>query len=33
MTPLRAWTEWPVQVVESLRESQRAARGFGSTGR
>lgn len=33
MTPLRAWTEWPVLVVESLRESQRAARGFGSTGR
>jgi dUTPase len=33
MTPLRAWTEWPVRVVESLRESQRAARGFGSTGR
>src|ERR1700730_5186652 len=25
MTPLRAWTEWPVQVVESLRESERAA--------
>jgi len=33
MTPLRASTQWPVRVVESLTESGRAARGFGSSGR
>lgn len=33
MTPLRASTQWPVRVVESLTESRRAARGFGSSGR
>lgn len=33
MTPLRASTEWPVHVVESLSESRREDRGFGSTGR
>lgn len=33
MTPLRASTEWPVLVVESLAESGRGERGFGSSGR
>jgi dUTP pyrophosphatase len=33
MTPLRASTEWPVVVVESLAESRRGERGFGSSGR
>lgn len=33
MTPLRASTGWAVRVVESLSESQRAGRGFGSSGR
>jgi dUTP diphosphatase len=33
MTPLRASTEWAVTVVESLAESRRGERGFGSSGR
>jgi dUTP pyrophosphatase len=33
MTPLRACTQWPVTVVESLAESRRGERGFGSSGR
>jgi dUTP pyrophosphatase len=33
MTPLRACTKWPVTVVESLAESRRGERGFGSSGR
>lgn len=33
MTPLRASTEWPVDVVENLSESRRGERGFGSSGR
>jgi dUTP diphosphatase len=33
MTPLRASTQWPVHVVESLAESGRGERGFGSSGR
>ncbi len=33
MTPLRAATHWPVVVVESLTESGRGERGFGSSGR
>jgi dUTP pyrophosphatase len=33
MTPLRASTQWPVRVVDCLSDSQRAARGFGSSGR
>ena len=32
MTPLRASTEWPVRVVESLAESRRGERVFGSSG-
>src|ERR1700753_3526898 len=31
MTPLRACTQWPVTVVESLAESRRGERGFGSS--
>src|ERR1700750_2331824 len=33
MTPLRASTDWVVTVVESLAESGRGERGFGSSGR
>jgi dUTP pyrophosphatase len=33
MTPLRASTQWPVAVVESLAETRRGERGFGSSGR
>lgn len=33
MTPLRAFTQWPVMVVDSLSESGRGERGFGSSGR
>src|ERR1700760_4100048 len=33
MTPLCASTQWPVTVVESLTESRRGERGFGSSGR
>jgi dUTP pyrophosphatase len=33
MTPLRASTQWPVIVVETLAESRRGERGFGSSGR
>jgi dUTP pyrophosphatase len=33
MTPLRASTQWPIAVVESLAESGRGERGFGSSGR
>jgi dUTP pyrophosphatase len=33
MTPLRASTQWPVTIVDSLTESLRGERGFGSSGR
>jgi dUTPase len=33
MTPLRVCTQWPVTVAESLAESRRGERGFGSSGR
>lgn len=33
MTPLPAMTSWPIQVVETLAESTRGERGFGSSGR
>jgi dUTP pyrophosphatase len=33
MTPLRASTQWPVTIVDSLAESPRGERGFGSSGR
>lgn len=33
MTPLRASTHWPVTIVDSLAESLRGERGFGSSGR
>jgi dUTPase len=33
MTPLRSSTQWPIAVVETLTESHRGERGFGSSGR
>jgi dUTP pyrophosphatase len=33
MTPLCAFTQWPIAVVEELTESHRGERGFGSSGR